>query len=44
MLVHSSTVSADGDFSVAVIPCRPVELSLNSHRFLIWIVLCCMHS
>lgn len=44
MLVHSSTVSADGDFSVAVIPCRPVELSLNIRRFLIWIVLCCMHS
>lgn len=42
-LVWSSTVSADGDFSVAV---RLVELSLNIHHFLIWIVLWlhCVHS
>lgn len=33
-LVWSSTVTADGDYS-----CRPVELSLNTHHSLIWVVL-----
>lgn len=44
--VWSSTVSADGDFSVAVNSRRLVELSLNIHHFLIWIVLWlrCVHS